>query len=223
MVNYAVDPSCLHKFIPYRTELDLWNGTCYVSLVGFMFLNTRVLGIPVPYHVNFEEVNLRFYVRYQCPGESRRGVVFIRELVPRWALAVTANALYYEHYEAVPMSHRWQSGDSRQIVEYRWKKNVWNSISVDAQVEGRLAEPGSEQEFITEHYWGYTRISHNRTWEYKVEHPSWKIHDVISHDIQIDFQATYGEPFSFLQDQRPTSVFLADGSPITVRRPSRIA
>ena len=37
---------------------------CYVSLVGFMFKNTRLLNIPIPFHTDFEEVNLRFYVKH---------------------------------------------------------------------------------------------------------------------------------------------------------------
>jgi len=57
MANYEVNPAVLGKYLPYKTELDTWNGRHYVSLVGFMFLDTKVLGIKIPFHVNFEEVN----------------------------------------------------------------------------------------------------------------------------------------------------------------------
>src|SRR6185503_10721641 len=103
MANYAVDPSALAPYLPYKTEIDLWQGTCYVSLVGFMFVDTAVMGVKIPFHVNFEEVNLRFYVRYRDQGEWKRGVVFIKEIVPRAALAFVANTLYNENYETMPM------------------------------------------------------------------------------------------------------------------------
>jgi uncharacterized protein len=77
LFNYTIAPEALQPFMPYGTELDLWNGKCYISLIGFMFKNTRVLGLPIPGHINFEEVNLRFYVKRKVNGEWRRGVVFI--------------------------------------------------------------------------------------------------------------------------------------------------
>ena len=111
IANYAVDRKILREYLPNKTEIDLWNGICYVSLVGFMFQNTRVLGIPIPYHINFEEVNLRFYVRHKSQGEWRRGVVFIKEIVSKPALTFVANNLYKEKYETMPVNHIWTSGD----------------------------------------------------------------------------------------------------------------
>ncbi len=93
MANYAVDPALLMNYLPNKTELDFWNGTCYVSLVGFMFQNTKVMGIKIPFHVDFEEVNLRFYVRYKDAGEWKRGVVFIKEIVPKPMLKIVANTI----------------------------------------------------------------------------------------------------------------------------------
>lgn len=63
LVNYIIDKHLLVKYLPAGTELDLRNGNCYVSLVGFMFINTRLLGLRIPFHKNFEEVNLRFCVK----------------------------------------------------------------------------------------------------------------------------------------------------------------
>ena len=96
MLNYRVSPSLLYPLVPPGTELDLWNGTAYISVVGFKFQHTRVLGVPIPFHVNFEEVNLRFYVRRETNGAVRRGVTFIRELVPRAAIAGVAKLAYNE-------------------------------------------------------------------------------------------------------------------------------
>ena len=88
MANYLVEPSILEEFLPKGTTLDFWNGECYVSLVAFKFFDTRVLGFKIPFHINFLEVNLRFYVKRETDGETRRGVVFIKEIVPRLAIAL---------------------------------------------------------------------------------------------------------------------------------------
>lgn len=123
IANYEIDPTVLAPYIPYGTELDLWQGKCYASLIGFMFVDTRLLGIKIPFHVNFEEVNLRFYVRRQEEDEWRRGVVFIKEIVPRAALSFVANTLYNEHYETLPMRHSWATDDQFLTVAYGWKRN----------------------------------------------------------------------------------------------------
>src|SRR5688500_2284903 len=101
MANYCVDKKILAKYLPYDTEIDIWEDKCYVSLVGFMFLNTKLKGIKIPFHSNFEEVNLRFYVRHKCTGEWKRGVVFIKEIVPLPTLTFVANTIYKENYETM--------------------------------------------------------------------------------------------------------------------------
>ncbi len=218
MANYAVDPSLLQPYLPAHTELDYWNGTCYVSLVGFMFMNTKVVGFQVPWHANFEEVNLRFYVKHQTPsGEWRRGVVFIKEIVPRPAIAAIANTLFYEHYVAVPMRHRWHLGETIEVM-YAWDtKGQEQRMAVKAPNLPQPLVAGSEGEFITEHYWGYTKVSGTKTTEYQVEHPSWMLYPVQEYDIQVDMGLVYGPQWAFLQREKPLSVFLAEGSEIKVR------
>ncbi|QDT00422.1 YqjF family protein [Adhaeretor mobilis] len=105
MINYEVDPEVVEPLVPAGTEIDFWEGKTYLSMVGFLFLNTRIFGLPIPWHINFEEVNLRFYVKRQGPEGWRRGVVFVRELVPRWAIAFVARKLYAEKYWSTRMSH----------------------------------------------------------------------------------------------------------------------
>lgn len=222
IANYIVDKNVLSKYVPAGTELDLWNGNCYVSLVGFMFLNTRLLGLKIPFHVNFEEVNLRFYVKRQ-EGESwKRGVVFIKEIVPKRALTFVANTVYNENYETLPMQHLWEAADQRTI-QYKWKKaGQWHSIAIKAGIEKLLVEPGSETEFITEHYWGYATINDTKTNEYEVTHPKWEVYQVFEHDIQVDFKAVYGKAFEFLNSLEPSSVMLAEGSEVTVENKSTL-
>ena len=105
MLNYEIDPGILAGLVPAGTELDLWQGRALVSVVGFHFRRTRVMGVAIPGHSNFEEVNLRFYVRREGPEGWRRGVVFVKEIVPRFAIAWVARALYNENYVALPMRH----------------------------------------------------------------------------------------------------------------------
>ena len=217
IANYAIDPNVLVKYIPPKTELDLWNGICYVSLVGFMFLNTKLLGLPIPFHRNFEEVNLRFYVRYKDRGKWKRGVVFIKEIVPKPALTFVANILYKEHYQTMKMSHVWEEQASSRTVKYSWSLNGnENSFSVRAALEPTIIDIDSESEFITEHYWGYTKAGNNSSFEYEVTHPRWDCYEVSEHKIDIDFKSVYGTDFSELTNLEPTSVMLAEGSEITV-------
>lgn len=223
MANYAVDNEILRDFIPPKTELDFWNNTCYVSLVGFMFINTRLKGIKIPFHTNFEEVNLRFYVRYKDGADWKRGVVFIKEIVPRPTLTLVANTLYKEHYETLPMKHTWQTLGDNLTVEYQWKKKAWNSLKVTTSDQLTEIGTGIEEEFITEHYWGYTKVNEQTTSEYGVEHPRWKVYPTKDYSIQVDFEAVYGKPFGFLTTQKPTSVFLAEGSEIFVKAGKRIS
>jgi uncharacterized protein YqjF (DUF2071 family) len=217
MANYSINKKVLEPYLPYKTELDLWNDICYVSLVGFMFLETKVKGFKIPFHINFEEVNLRFYVRYKDNGEWKRGVVFIKEIVPKPALTFVANTIYKEKYETMPMSHSWETDKGNLMVEYKWKKKDWNQIRVNAETESTGIEAGSEEEFITEHFWGYTKIKEKKTSEYGVEHPRWNVYPVKNYSIDVDFLDIYGTDFAFLKTEIPRSVFLAEGSAIQVK------
>ena len=218
MANYAVDPEVLAAYLPHKTELDYWNNTCYVSLVGFMFLNTRVKGIRVPFHVNFEEVNLRFYVRYKQQGVWRRGVVFVKEIVSRPALSWVANTLYKEKYVTMPMSHLWQYDDNQLDIKYEWGKDREHSLRVTTQRKPEAIAEESEAAFITDHYWGYTRVSAVKTAEYEVQHPRWEVYPTKTYDIDVDFGQLYGPEFAFLKESAPLSVLLAEGSAIQVKK-----
>lgn len=219
MANYAVDPGILQKYLPNKTELDIYNGTCFISLVAFMFLGTKLKGIRIPFHSDFEEVNLRFYVTHTTGlNEIKRGVVFIKEFVPRSALTFIANTIYKEHYETVPMNHTLEINEDSLTIEYKWKKGNWNSFQIFASNALTEIANGTEEEFITEHYWGYTKISEKKTSEYGVEHPKWKIHKLTDYSINADFGLLYGEEFAFLSNENPLSVFLAEGSEIIVRQ-----
>lgn len=223
LANYIIDEELLVKYLPVGTEIDLWGGNCYVSLVGFMFINTKLLGLKIPFHTNFEEVNLRFYVKRFENGEWKRGVVFIKEIVPKPALTFVANTVYNENYETLPMGHSWSLKDDNRIVEYRWKKfNRWNSITIKASIERFEIEPNSETEFITEHYWGFAKLNEQKTNEYEVTHPKWEVYRVNDYDIDVDFGKVYGEEFKFLNTRSPNSVMLAEGSEITVENKTTI-
>lgn len=221
MINWRVDPALLLPLVPRGTVLDAWNGATYVSLVGFMFRDTRLLGIPVPGHRDFEEVNLRFYVRRQEGDESRRAVVFIRELVPRRAIAWTARVAYNEPYLAVPMRHAIAVPGR---VSYGWRLPTgWCELAVDASGPALPIADGSEAEFITEHYWGYTRQRDGGTVEYRVTHPRWRTWAVTDARVTGDVAPLYGADFARVLAGAPSSAFLADGSEIAVHWPRRLA
>jgi len=210
MANYVINPEILEPYIPSGTQLDFFGGNCYISLVGFMFKNTKVLGIKMPGHINFEEVNLRFYVK----RNDKRGVVFIKEIVPKPLITFIANSLYNEHYQTCKMKH--DSDTANNHYSYHWKiKEKWQSISVTTEQNTIPLIENSEAEFIAEHYYGYTKHK-NKTFEYEVKHPKWKQKGVINYDINVDFAANYGLEFGMLNQLIPNSVFFATGSDISV-------
>src|SRR5579863_4073263 len=168
LLNYAVDASLLERLVPAGTELDLFEGRTYLSLVGFEFNRLRVFGLAVPFHQSFEEVNLRFYVR----RSSKRGVVFIRELVPRYAVAAAARFAFNENYSCVPMSHPIDAMEA----EYVWGSGPDRcAMRIVAHGSASLPQDGSECQFITEHYWGYAKQRDGGCLEYEVQHPRWPV------------------------------------------------
>jgi hypothetical protein len=224
MLNYAVDPSLLQSFIPSGTELDAFEGRTYMSLVGFEFNRTRMLGIAAPFHGSFEEVNLRFYVR----RSSRRGVVFIRELVPRFAVAAIARSVFGENYSSVPMSHRVRQDpegapDSAIEAEYSWGSGAHLcTMRIRTEGQGFIPAEGSLSQFITEHYWGYTARPGGKSFEYEVQHPKWLVREGKSSEFSGDSAPFYGAALARVLQRPPDSAFLAEGSPVTVFKGSRI-
>lgn len=223
IANYTIDPAVLTPHVPYKTEIDLWNGKCYVSLVGFRFINTKLKGFSIPLHRHFEEVNLRFYVRFKDKNGWKRGVTFIREIVPKHALTLVANTIYKEKYITLPMKHEWSISESLLSVQYSWKyKRYWHSFSVQAETKPLEISPDSEEEFITEHYWGYTPLTNQSCSEYQVEHPRWNVYKVNEYAIDVKFDELYGNDFAVLNALKPDSVMLAEGSEISVLLMNRI-
>lgn len=224
MINYEIEPDALRPFVPRGTELDSWNGKTFVSLVGFMFLETRVLGWRLPFHHSFEEVNLRFYVRRKASDGWRRGVVFIKEIVPRRAIATVARVVYNENYVAMPMRHLIEVDDKTGRVEYGWHhQGSWNHLRVMTTGEAQVLREGSEEEFITEHYWGYAAQRGGGSVEYQVEHPRWRVWQTSSRSLACDVKSIYGQAFAGALDTEPSSAFLALGSEIIVRRGARLS
>ena len=227
ILNYEVERSALAPLVPRGTELDEWQGHTYLSVVGFLFLGTKVLGLPVPFHRDFEEVNLRFYVRRKTAEGWRRAVVFVKEMVPRTAIASVARALYNENYVAVPMGHDITRApdDPKRIesVSYRWTV-AGSQHSLMLSVAGAPAPlvSGSHEEFIAEHYWGYSVQRDGGTCEYQVTHPPWHVAAATHARLDCDAGRVYGEAFAECLGSRPVSAFLADGSEVAVSHGVRL-
>jgi uncharacterized protein len=218
MLNYVVDPRLIAPLVPPGTEIDFENGETFLSVVGFLFLDTRLLGLPIPLHRDFEEVNLRFYVRKKSADTWRRGVVFIRELVPKRAVALVARACYGENYLALPMKHQIDHVDSNLKVEFSWRRGrKWESLKMSSPDQPQAIPAGTHAEFITEHYWGYTSFR-SGCGEYRVEHPRWKISNATDFELNVDVATLYGKQFAETLNQLPRSAFIADGSPIIIHR-----
>ncbi len=222
MANYAVNPALLKDLFPAGTQLELWNNRCYLSLVGFMFLETKFLGIRFPFHTNFPEVNLRFYVNRNNAHERKRGVVFIKEIVPLPVVTFIANTFYKEHYYTMPMKHSLKMEKETLSVEYSWKKKDWHSMKINVDAKPHPILENSIHSFFTDNPWGYNRLSESRTLAYKVEHPVWEYYDTQDYAIDVDFEKVYGQKYSFLNHQQPESVFLIEGSNVSLEKGNEI-
>jgi hypothetical protein len=217
MANYEVDPDILKAYLPNGLELDFYNGKTYVSLVGFMFKKTSLFGVPIPFFGSFEEINLRFYVRKTEGKKIKKGVVFINETVPFKIVAFLANKLYKEHYISIPTKNAIEVGEYKHL-NYAWKmNNKWNSMSVESEINTHKIEPSSIEEFIFERYFGFTKLSPILTQEYRIQHPKWMTHKILSSSIDCDFDSMYGKAFASLNHQIPSSIILAEGSAVRVQ------
>jgi uncharacterized protein len=226
LLNYAVDPSLLAQLVPRGTELDEFDGKTYMSLVGFRFERTRVRGIWIPFHSDFDEVNLRFYIRRTVAGEVRRGVVFVREIVPRWAIAKVAQVCFGEKYVALPMTHKViepTSEGGRLQTEYRWRHGgKWSAIRAESSGRPALPSIDSREAFFIEHYWGYAADPNGATSEYRVEHDRWRIWPTAQATFEGDMSELYGAPLAACLKRPPDSVVVAEGSTVTVHSGEKI-
>jgi uncharacterized protein YqjF (DUF2071 family) len=224
MLNYEVNPRVLARRVPAGTTLDLWQGRALVSVVGFRFLGTRVLGVPVPWHRDFDEVNLRFYVRRELDGGAvRRGVVFLRELVARPAITWLARLTYNEPYQTLPMRSTASGIIGSRRLTYEWRLgDRWQRVAASATGTPPVPAPDSEAAFVTQRHWGYTRRRDGGTIEYAVEHPPWRVWRAEAPVLDADVAALSLPAFVPALAGTPVSAFVAEGSPVTVFRPHRL-
>lgn len=225
MLNYEIDPQLVARNVPPGTEIHAFEGRFYVSLVGFRFLRTRLLGrVPLPFHTNFDEVNLRFYVKRREGDEERRGVVFIREIVPRLAVAHVANLAYGENYVCHPMRHTIRANSSAVAAEYQWRVGrEWCGLRAESSAAPAYAGEGSLEQFITEHYWGYSAQRDGGCVEYRVAHPPWRVWHAATAAFEGGAESLYGPDLARVLRRPPDSAFIADGSPVLVFAGRRIA
>jgi len=224
MLNYEVEAALLKRYVPHGTVLDSFQGRTYVSLVGFRFCRTKLLGgFPVPFHANFDEVNLRFYVRRKQDGDDRRGVVFIAEVVPKRAIATIARRIYGENYRCLPMRHRIETEGSNKTAEYQWQLDgQWCRLSAQTVGQPTYPRAGSLEQFITEHYWGYSAQPDGGSLEYYVSHVPWQVWAATKAAFEGDASTLYGPELAAILQRSPECAFVADGSPVTVFRGNRI-
>ena len=224
MLNYEVEPGLLNRFVPPGTSLDSFQGRTYISLVGFRFCRTKLLGrFPVPFHSDFDEVNLRFYVRRKEGCDDRRGVAFIAEAVPRRAIATMARVLYGENYVCLRMRHKIEAEEFGNTVQYEWRVDgQWCRIFAQATDLPKQPHEGSLEQFITEHYWGYSIQRSGETLEYQVEHVPWKVWATAEGRFEGEASTLYGRDLGAVLQRRPDGAFVADGSPVIVFMGNRI-
>lgn len=216
LVTYEVPPEVLTSRLAEGIELDTLDGKAFVSLVAFDFLETKVMGVKWPGFVHFPEINLRFYVRETATG--RRGVMFIKELVPSSIIAWFARTLYNEPYAATPMrSSVAKNAEGDNVISHNWSwRGREHSLELTSTAEAKLPPEESTEHFFKEHQWGFGKTRAGKPLVYEVRHPHWKVFDVLNLDLNVDLAQQYGEEFEFLNTSKPYSVVHALGSDIEV-------
>ena len=213
LANYAVPEGLLTPLLPPGVELDRRDGQCWASLVGFQFLDTRVLGVAWPGFRNFPEWNLRFYVRHQ----GRRGVVFAREFVPQRLVSGVARLIYNEPYRAAPMTMSVTESGGQVTADYTLTY-AGRLHRMTAVGRGPAVTPGPEsvEHFFKEHSWGFGTSHTGRLIRYQVEHPTWDVYPVESFAADVDWATLYGPEWGVMAGAEPASVVLAVGSAVSV-------
>jgi len=215
IASYAVDPAVLESRLPAGLELDLFEGQAVCSLVGFRFMDTRILGVNWPGYRNFPEINLRFYVREK--DGDRRGVVFVRELVKHRTVAWIARSVYNEPYVRARIGERIVQDEDSRCVEYKFNYNGGDGVMrVIADPDLDLPGEDSTEHWFKEHQWGYGITRSKKQIRYEVQHPFWNCYPVRSSKIDVDYGRIYGDEWASMRYAEPLSVVLAEGSAIKV-------
>ena len=221
--NYTVSPEILEKHLPAYTKLDFFNGLCFLSLVAFQFKNVKIGGVQIPFHRNFEEINLRFYVKRFDGSIWRKGTVFLSEIVDKTALSFLANSLFHENYRTLPTKQKIEEKDDSLEVSYSWEyEKEWQNFRMSSNKLPSPIDGNSEAEFILDRFWAYGKHNDKETNEFKISHPTWQTYQVKDYQIEVDFSKVYGTDLSFLRTSPPHSVFLAEGSPVVAERITKI-
>ena len=217
LLNWRVNEDLLVPHLPSGVELDRWDGDCWASLVGFQFLYMSVKGVPAFGYRDFPEINLRFYVKRQVNGETRRGVVFIREITPHLMVGWVARALYNEPYTTMPMRQSVDESHARYQLQI---DGQWQGLGV--RTAGAWRGQDEAELFITEHYWGYNTQRNGDAMEYQVEHPTWRARSIELDCLDLDIEKLYGAQWAKALGAKPDSMVFAEGSGVTVRAGVRI-
>ena len=227
IVSWRVAPELLRPRLPAGTELDEWDGRSWLSLVGLRFLGLAVGGVPVPLHREFAQVNLRFYARRVVGDQVRRGAVFVRELVPRAAMAAVARLVMNEpmvHADVrAEVAHDAERPSRVLGVTYTWESDPGRGrLHVDTDAEPMALERLSLEEFLSERCWGFTAQRDGGSTEYRVEHPRWSVY--VSRDASVDgdLAATFPLDLARVMLARPDHAFVAEGSRVAIHAPHAI-
>lgn len=221
--NYIVNPKLLQKHLPFGTELDYFNGNCYVSLVAFKYTQTQLNKISIPFHSEFEEVNLRIYVKKKiAPNKYQYGVAFPKLFFPKKALTLYAKLVYKEDYSTLKMKYLHETMENNFFLKYSIKNHIWHDIKIIAEKTPSIPLIGSSDEYFNKHFWGYSRVNDSTSTEYELIRDEWSVHKINEWDIKVDFKSLFGDDFDFLKHLKPESITLSNGSKVEINSPGRI-
>ena len=218
IITYKIHPASLSIYIPPGLAADTINGDAFVSIVAFDFNDIKIKSLRIPFHVNFPEINLRFYVK----DENRNGVVFISEFVDKYFVPFVANSVYNENYKRIRMKKVMKILDGDDVIHLNYNMNMKGrefNLNMKAKQESFIPGENTIEHFIKEHEWGFGKSRRGKLLSYKVVHPVWEVCPVTHFSHNFDFGLIYGNKWEMLNDEKPFNVMFAKGSEVKVFSP----
>ncbi|MDX2376963.1 DUF2071 domain-containing protein [Microbacterium sp. LRZ72] len=214
-LHWRVEPARVAPMLPPGTRPDVFDGSSWVGLIGFMLSGHRFLPLPpVPVLGTFAEINVRLY---SIDDNDERGVVFLSLDADRLLPVLAANALYglpytWSRVAAVRRGDTWR---------YRSVRHTGGRVGTRFSVRG-LGE--ADDTPLAHHLtarWGFHEAVRGRTIYGRNIHSPWPLQR--GRLLSLDDDLLEAAGFEGLAASEPASVLVSPGAVVTdFARPSTV-
>ena len=217
LLNYIIPQEVIEKYLPKHTKPDLYNGNCFISLVGFQVKKLKLNDVKVPLIKDFDEIDLQIYVKHFNGASWEKGVVVISRIFDQPGLAPLTNTIFQTNYISHPSKSEVKEDQHGLEVKYSWQfDGKEQSFSVKSNNLAAPYDKGTEAAFILDRSLGFIRVTEEETLKYPVTHASWHLYTVEEYAVDVDFSRQYDPALNLLNSRIPHSVILTEGSTVEI-------